>query len=990
MKYVYLLLVYFLSFLLLSGCSGDDADDQEVEGGVLPADRTFIVFNPAFSQLPSPNDLLFAGEPAADGTMFAGNDPANPVIGGIDDLDGNSLLSPLEVSFTASLDANQTFDAASFVQVGEAVIPNPQQNVFLLPLTFPSGDGLLQASADIDNDGSAESLETPTFWEALQYQRAVAANDLATLSGLANPKVRAELVSLNGGSNNTLRIVPLEPLLPKTKYLVVVTRLNDANGNPVFLNPAYESIRDPGSNLAGVNPALVPLRPAVQGWEQLAQGYFGFMQSVFDSANVAGSAPAYDDILMTLTFTTAGVEDVLTSLAAPETFFDASLRSGYKKDAIVKLVTGVYTLDGAGNGLTSATDLAINQTLNFLLTSALLPGEQPNPLYNPVIAGAIAAGADYAALANDASAAFIMQSAAAQAAIQVHDSGDEAQGDAAPFIDIASEAAGTVLALSANDVQALFPVPRARDTRFFRVDPAAAINSALPAPALVYQGEIELAQYQAAPGESGAELLTEAWTADPNIGAALDVARGQPQGTTPPSDKTTYRYPFPAEKATSRVPLLAVMPDATTLASFGVTKPEAGWPVVIALHGITTDRSTVLPTANAMAFACVAPDLSGPSGAPCFATVAIDQPLHGVSVGGSVVPGLFNASAPGADISANLPVGDPLAPSESLSERHFNFTADASAQPIPMDYDNNIGSSGSLFINLTNFANTRDRLRQAVLDLMNLNASLATMDIDGDGIANDIDTSRVYFIGTSLGGVDGIPFVAVNNSAAVQNSMFNNLPRVNSAAFLNTGGGLPRLLSNSPALGPRILGGLAAASDQLVAGASGLESYLNVFQGVLASVDPMNFAAFLSPSAADTGILLTEIIGDGSAAQPSDQTIPNAADTRWGAANGPLVANIDGLVINNLNAPLAGTEPLIAQFGAIKSADAVADGNEAVLVTRFIEGSHGTPVSAGNTDADPLSSAAVFAETVSQIVTLFAGDGLVAGSLVTNAEVVED
>lgn len=75
--------------------------------------------------------------------------------------------------------------------------------------------------------------------------------------------------------------------------------------------------------------------------------------------------------------------------------------------------------------------------------------------------------------------------------------------------------------------------------------------------------------------------------------------------------------------------------------------------------------------------------------------------------------------------------------------------------------------SGSLFINLSNFANSRDNNRQGTLDLLNLNASISQMDIDGDANNGpDLDVSRVYFVGHSLGGINGIPFVSINNEIA--------------------------------------------------------------------------------------------------------------------------------------------------------------------------------------------------------------------------------
>ncbi len=966
-----------ISALALAACSGDD-DREDTAAGPAPGEETRVIFNPSSGDLPVPNDLLFANEPAVDGTMHAGVDPANPVITGIDALDGNSLLSPIDIAFSGSLDSSQTLDAASFVVVGESIVPNPNQNVFLLPLSFPGGDPLVQASVDLDGDGDAESVEVPTFAEAVTYQQAVAAGTAGvnTLMALASPTARAEIISLDGGTNNVIRITPLEPLMAETKYLVVITNdVQDTAGYPVQASHAYNFIRDPESPFDAEDETILKLRSlrgAITNWEQLATGYFGFMQSVFDAAGLEETAPAPEDIVFSMTFTTGGTDAVLKSVTAPEIFFEKALRTTYKQEAIAKLVSGTYNVSANNDGLTP-TDGAINSTLNVLLTSPTMPpgGTAPNPLYDEAIAGAINAGADYATIAVDPTAAYLMQVAAAEAAISVHN------GDA---VDIATEAAGTVMALSEGNPAQVFPVPAARATNFFLVDPAVDINLAFQGvPANVFQGEITLPSYQPLPtGGDGSTIATGSWTADTAIGAAIDFAKEQPPGTTPPSDKITYRYPFPAKQADVTVPLLAVLPNAALL---GTTKPPEGWPVIIYVHGITTDRSSALPIASAMATACaISP------AAPCFATIAIDQPLHGVAPSGSTVPGLFSVNDPDNPPQSNI---TGKTPSAALTERHFNFTADVQANPIPMDYAAEIGSSGSLFINLSSFTTVRSNLQQMVLDLLNLNASLATMDIDGNGAADDIDESRVYFVGHSLGAVNGVPFIAVNNDDAVQASAFSSLPQIQTAALLNTGGGVVRLLANSPDLAPRIMQGLAGASEELTQGRSGLETYFNVFQGVIDSADVMNFAASLSDSDSSTGILLTEIVGDGTADNPPDQPIPNAADSLWGME--PLEMVLDsGFVIAPFPAPLAGTEPLVAQFGAVPTADATTDGDPAVLVTRFTEGSHGTPVAGGNTEADPLTSEAVFTEMVTEIARFFTFGGDVPASIIANPEVVAE
>ncbi len=958
---------HFSSVLLaavvgLSACGGDD----QTSSNDAPINRTHVIFSPSTSELPVPSDLQFSSEPAGDGTMNAGTDPTNPVITGIDFLDGNSVLAPFDIAFDGSLNTAQTLSAANFVGSGASVIPNPNQNIFLLPLEYPSGDGLSQASI------SGSSVEVPTFAEAIAFQTAaaIAAATEGTvttgLDALADPVARGEIISLDGGSNNVLRITPLKPLQAKTKYLVVVTDIEDSNGEPTFASEAYDFIKAPDTDLNEFGPdsaaRLLPLRGAIQSWETLAAGYFGFQQSVFDAADSSATAPSADDIIFAMTFTTGGTTDVLTYNAAPEAFFVESLSAGHKKDAIVKLVSGLYRLDGSTTS-ESLSDIATAATINTLLTSPTI-ADAPNPLYNATIAGAIAAGADFATIAADASAAFIMQKAAAEAAISVQDTGGA----------IAATAAGTVQAIAgalSAPVEAIFPVPAARTSNFYRADAASDISELFPGPATIYQGEITLPYYQQGPdGADLSPLKTGSWIANATIGAAIDAGQGNDAGTTPPSDMITYRYPFPTKQSDVTVPVLVTTPLEALSA-----KPANGWPVIIFAHGITSERTSSLLLGNALASSCI----TAP-GTRCFATIAIDQPLHGVAPAGSAFPGFYSVTDPDAPaIPVGSVVGDNV-PSSSLAERHFDADADDATNPIPMNYDTDSGSSGSLFVNLTNFANARDNLRQMSLDLLNVAASLGTMDLDDDGLP-DFDTDNVYFIGHSLGAIDGLPFVAVNNSDAVQNSTFSSQPFIKAAVGLNTGGGVIRLLTNSPSFAPSILGGLAAASDSLTQGNSGLEAYLSVFQGVMDSADIMNFASSLSDANSSTGVLLTEIVGDST--NPTDQTIPNGADDIWGT--GPLQLTIPetGFVIDGFPAPLAGTEPMLAQFAAQSSADITADEvDAAVIVSRFTDGTHGTPASGD----DPV----VFAEFVAQIFTFFNFDGDVDGTIVTNEALVPE
>src|SRR5690554_4998022 len=198
-----------------------------------------------------------------------------------------------------------------------------------------------------------------------------------------------------------------------------------------------------------------------------------------------------------------------------------------------------------------------------------------------------------------------------------------------------------------------------------------------------------------------------------------------------------------------------------------------------------------------------------------------------------------------------------------------------------------VGASGDLYINLQNFARTRDAMRQTVLDLMNLNASIGDMDVDADSTNGpDLNKDKVYFIGHSLGAIIGTTFVAVNNDPDVQ--AFNgNLPKIQGAILGNGGGGVVKLLENSPSIGgAKILPGLQAAAG-LEQGSADIEKFFGVMQAMVDSADPINFAS--SEGSQNTPVLMYTASGD--------LVVPNNATN-------------ESVVVATAQSYLAGTDPL--------------------------------------------------------------------------------
>jgi len=294
-------------------------------------------------------------------------------------------------------------------------------------------------------------------------------------------------------------------------------------------------------------------------------------------------------------------------------------------------------------------------------------------------------------------------------------------------------------------------------------------------------------------------------------------------------------------------------------------------------------------------------------------------------------------------------------------ERHFNFYANAANQPVPMDFDPAVAAgedeSGSLFINLTNFLASRDNNRQGSVDMMNLRASLGAFDINGAAAGGTLNTNNVYFVGHSLGTINGSPFVAASNQNQINLSNSPVAPKttddIMAASLLTPGGGIVRLLENSPTFAPAILAGLNVAAG-LEQGDANLETYFNVLQAALDTVDPINFSD--NHISAGTGVLLSEIIGD--------TVIPNSAGE--GETLGEAFI-----------APLAGTEPLAVTLNA--NAVTTAGSYALPAITRYTEGTHGTPVSADNED--------VFAEMVGQTIGMILSGGT--GTTATDDSVIQ-
>ncbi|MEN0037140.1 MAG: Ig-like domain-containing protein [Cellvibrio sp.] len=412
------------------------------------------------------------------------------------------------------------------------------------------------------------------------------------------------------------------------------------------------------------------------------------------------------------------------------------------------------------------------------------------------------------------------------------------------------------------DSMGLLPTPKKRD---LAIAGATGIDfnnfsSALAANVgKLYTGYIKVPYYQtAATGLAFGEYLKRTWKPDLTLAGAL--------GVTVPTDvdgsyNVTYRYPFAAKTGDESIPLQVTLPQDNWVpgyagaANCGQIYAATGYPTVIYVHGITSDRTSVVALGHTLASRCVA-------------TVAIDLPVHGVPANSAFVNAL------NVEKSKLLPFAT-LYGANAPHERHFNVAGSGGA-PAPMNFETpgTTDGSGAQFINLGFLTNTRDNNRQAVMDLLNLNASLGGINTEiKKSVSTGLDVNRVYVVGVSLGGILGSVFTTVNQIAIAndaQAGLPSNLNPIRGLVTSGAGTQVAQILVNSATFAPIINNGLAASGVNV--GTSNYERFLYAAQSAMDSGDPVNFMQPL----AQLGVpVLVQQINN-------DAVIPN------GAASAPL------------------------------------------------------------------------------------------------------
>lgn len=423
----------------------------------------------------------------------------------------------------------------------------------------------------------------------------------------------------------------------------------------------------------------------------------------------------------------------------------------------------------------------------------------------------------------------------------------------------------------------------------------------------------------------------------------------------------------PVPKANANMPVVVQMttPDVNIAnavrAGLGLpanlAEPASGWPVVILQHGITSKKEDMLAITGILS-------MYG------MATVAMNHPLHGDP---DVFGGLLSGGSRGFDLN-----GDGV------------------------DEINASTVSATHYMNLASLLTMRDNARQSVSDLLGLRLGLNFLGgFHAEGNPIKIDSSKVHFLGHSLGAITGINFMALTNTsldpqvdplfAVTSNSLA--MPGVMVANFLMESGAFGDViksnltfaaseefqgyvaqshLSETPPTEAEMVGYYRAFYALLTAEQqAGLNATFAQFtfaaQTVTDSVDPANYAAMMV--ATNTPTHLIEVIGNGSD-NLSDQVIPNSISST----------------------PFGGTEGAIALLGLSGISETTQDAESPVSgAVRYLFGHHGSPLdpSPGSRGEAPdaMMTGAATAEMQSQVANFFGSEGHLIS--VQNSDIVQ-
>lgn len=287
------------------------------------------------------------------------------------------------------------------------------------------------------------------------------------------------------------------------------------------------------------------------------------------------------------------------------------------------------------------------------------------------------------------------------------------------------------------------------------------------------------------------------------------------------------------------IPVIIAVPGPGSFAGGCIPAPgiPCGMPLVIFRHGLNGSRASMLAVANEL-------------NAAGLAVAAIDANKHGARsfcsadkdcvAGASCVPipALANQGDPAGATPGKCQGGTPINGSLFLNKI---TVCPAAGCPNAVANAGTPAASGNFLLS-ANLFRTRDTLRQDLIDQSQLIRVLALDPTKADSANSDIfktiagavggviDPRSIYYVGESLGSIQGDANVATN-------------PRISKAVFNVGGQTIVDVFSNAPALAPDLNALLAGLGIQ--PGTAKYLAFINTAKWILDPADPANFSDHL-------------------------------------------------------------------------------------------------------------------------------------------------
>lgn len=316
----------------------------------------------------------------------------------------------------------------------------------------------------------------------------------------------------------------------------------------------------------------------------------------------------------------------------------------------------------------------------------------------------------------------------------------------------------------------------------------------------------------------------------------------------------------PATATASPIPVLIAVPLAATI-------PVAGAPVVVFRHGLNGGRAQMLAIAATLA-------------SRGMVVAAIDAAKFGDRAWCTTDADCASGSTCGHTSFGNQ--GDPagatpgLCSGGALAHNPVQSGIPACSQSVTTNCWDGTGgvakSSGAFFVS-ANLFRLRDSMRQDIIDEAVLAKAMAGA---GGALGVTIDPASIFYVGQSLGSINGAVDVSVN-------------PTFTKAVFNVGGGTFVDIASDSPAFQPLLT--QLTSSLGIQAGSAAFLQFLQVAKWVIDPADPINFLGL-----SFTGKNSPPTLGQ---AARCDNVIPNKENQLFYALLGKSPTNPTGSAANS-------------------------------------------------------------------------------------------